>query len=120
MSDLHGIAEPGGSSDGWLTPTAAAIAGFTIAVLSLLTNGAWVLALQTFIARNGSSAFEDVVMATGVTQGLLAIAALVLATRSLASSAVTARNLGGATVVLGVLGLVVAFLTVVAGLIAAT
>lgn len=119
MSELHGASEPGGFADDWLTPTAAAIAGFTIAVLSLLTNGAWVLALQSFIARNGSSAFEDVVMATGVAQGLLATAALVLARRSLASSAVTARNLGGATVVLGVLGLVVAFLTVVAGLITA-
>ena len=120
MSELHGPSESGGSADSWFTPTAAAIAGFTIAVLSLLTNGAWVVALQTFIARNGPSAFEDVVMAAGVVQGLLAIAALGLARRGLASSAGTARNLGGATVVLGVLGLVVAFVTVVAGLIAAT
>jgi hypothetical protein len=120
MSELPGASEPGGSADGWLTPTAAAIAGFTIAVLSLLTNGAWMMALQTFIARNGSSAFEDVVMATGVAQGLLATAALVLARRGLASSAVTARNLGGVTVVVGVLGVAVAFLTIVAGLIAAT
>src|SRR3954447_9676766 len=107
MSQLQGPHEPGGPADGWLTPTAAAISGFTIAVLTLLTNGAWVLTLQTFIARNGSSAFEDVVMATGFVQGLLAIAALALARRGLASSALTARNLGGATVVLGVLALVV-------------
>ena len=91
MTELRG--SPGdGVSDGWLTPTAAAIAGFTLAVLSLLTIGAWALALQTFINRNGAGAFSDVA---------------------------TARNLGGATVVLGVLGLVVAFLTVVAGLVAA-
>ncbi|GAA2151124.1 hypothetical protein GCM10009844_32900 [Nocardioides koreensis] len=120
MSELHGPSGGGASADAWLTPTVAAIAGFTIAVLSLLTNGAWVLALQSFIARDGSNAFEDVVMATGVTQGLLAVTALVLGRRGLASTAVTARNLGGATAVLGVLGLVVAFLTVVAGLIAAT
>jgi hypothetical protein len=120
MSELHGTPEPGGSADGWLTPTAAAIAAFAIAVMSLLTTGAWAMALQTFIARNGSSAFEDAVMATGVAQGLLAITALLLARRGLASSAITARNLGGAAVILGVLGLVVAFLTVVAGLIAAT
>ena len=119
MPELDGTSEPGESADGWLTPTAAAIAGMTIAVLSLLTNGAWTMALQAFIARNGSSSFDDIVMATGVTQGLLAIAALVLAKRGLVSTAATARNLGGATVVLGVLGLVVAFLTVVAGLIAA-
>jgi hypothetical protein len=119
MSEVHGTSEPGGPADGWLTPTAAAIAGFTIAVLSLLTNSAWVMAVQAFINRNGSSAFADLVMATGVAQGLLAIAALVLARRGLESSAVTARNLGGAAAVLGVLGLVVAFLTVVVGLIAA-
>jgi hypothetical protein len=96
-----------------------AIAGFTIAVLSLLTNGAWALALQTFIARNGSSSFEDVVMATGVAQGVLAIAAVILARRGLQAPAVTARNIGGAAVILGLLGLAVAFLTVVAALIAA-
>ena len=120
MSEPHGTPEPGGSAYGSLTPTATAISAFTLAVMSLLTNGAWALALQTVIARNGASAFEDVVMATGVAQGLLAIAALVLARRSLAASAITARNLGGAAVILGVLGLVVACLTVVAGLIAAT
>ena len=119
MSEQHATSEPGGSADGWLTPTAAAIAGSTMSVLSLLTIGAWVVPLQTYIARNGSSAFEDVVMATGVAQGLLAVAALVLARHGLASSAVTARNLGGDAVVLGALGLAVAFLTVVAGLIAA-
>ena len=118
MTELRG--SPGyGGSDGWLTPTAAAIAGFTLAVLSLLTIGAWALALQTFINRNGAGAFTDVVVSTGVTQGLLAIGALVLAGRGLASDVATARNLGGATVVLGVLGLVVAFLTVVAGQVAA-
>jgi hypothetical protein len=120
MSGLHGGSESGGAAEHWLTPTAMAIAGFTIAVLSLLTNGAWALALQTFIARNGSSSFEDVVIATGIAQGVLAIAALVLARRGLQSPAVTARNLGGAAVVIGLLGLAVAILTVVAGLIAAT
>lgn len=118
MSELQGASEHGGA-DGWLTPTAAAIAGFTIAVLSLLTVGAWLVAVQTFITRNGSSDFNDVVVTTGVVQVLLASAALVLARRGLASNDVTARNLGGAAVVLGVLGLAVAFLTVVAGLIAA-
>ena len=120
MSGQHAASGSDGPADSWLTPTAATIAGFTIAVLSLLTNGAWVLAVQTFMSRNGSSAFQDVVMATGFIQGLLAIGAISLARRGLASSAPTARNLGGATVVLGVLGVVVALLTVAAGLIAAT
>jgi hypothetical protein len=89
-------------------------------VLSLLTNGTWVMALQMLIAGNGTGSFENVVMATGVAQGLLAVAALVLARRGLESDAVTARNLGGATVVLGVLGIGFAVVTVVASLIAAT
>lgn len=59
-------------------------------------------------------------MATGVGQGLLAAAALVLARRGLVSTEITARNLGGATVVLGVLGLGLAVVTVVACLVAAT
>lgn len=119
MSDAHGGSEPGESALDWLTPTAAAIAGFTVAVLSLLSNGAWLLALQAFIQRNGSAAFEDVVMATGVVQGVLAIVALVLAKRGLDSSVDTARNLGGAGTVLGLLALLVAVLTFVAGLVAA-
>src|SRR3954447_9030074 len=101
MPEVNGTSATGGSAGRWLTPTAAAIAGFTIAVLSLLTNGAWVMALQTYMLRNGSGALEDVVMAIGVAQGALAILALVLARSGLASSAVTARNLGGAGVVVG-------------------
>lgn len=120
MSEPNEASELGGSLDGWLTPTAATIAGFTIAVLSLLTNGTWVLALQMLISSNGAGSFENVVMATGVVQGLLAAAALLLARRGLASTAVTARNLGGATMVLGVLGLGFAVVTVAASLIAAT
>lgn len=118
LTELDGTSGHSGS-DGWLSPTGAAIAGSTIAVLSLLTIGAWALALQTFMDRNGTGAFTDVVMSNGVAQGLLAIGALVLAGRGLASNEITAHNLAGATVVLGVLGLVVASLTVVAGFVAA-
>jgi hypothetical protein len=117
MSDLNGTSGARWSDGEWLTPTGAAIAGFTIAVLSLLTNGAWVLMIQTFVSRNGSSALADIVIATGVVQGLVALGALVLARRGLAAREGAARNLGGATVVLGGLGLVVAFLTVVAGVV---
>ena len=116
MTDVHGSSESGRA---WLTPTGAAIAGFTIAVLSLITNGAWLLAVQAFMQRDGSASYGDVVVATGVAQGVLAIVALVLARRGLNSSDTAARNLGGAANVLAVLGLIVAVLTVVAGLIAA-
>jgi hypothetical protein len=119
MSEVHDPREPEGPQR-WLTDTAAAIAGFSIAILSLLVNGAWTLAIQTYVDRNGPGAFEDVVMVSGVAQGLLAIAALVLGRRGVASSAVTARNLGGAAVVLGALGLAVAVLIVASGLVSAT
>ncbi|MEP9362286.1 hypothetical protein ABLE68_04910 [Nocardioides sp. CN2-186] len=116
MSELHGSSETGPE---WLTPTGAAIAGFTLAVLSLITNGAWLLAVQAFMQRNGSASYGDVVIATGVAQGVFAIAALVMAKRGLDSTETTARNLGSAGTILALLGMVVAVLTVVAGLIAA-
>ena len=81
-------------------PTGSAIAGFTVAVLSLITNGAWLLTVQAFIQRNGSASYGDVVIATGVAQGVLAVVALVLAKRGLDSSEITARNLGSAANVL--------------------
>ena len=119
MSDPYAQSAADDSGGTWLTPTAAAIAGFTLAVLTLLTNGAWVLTVQTLISRNGPSAFEDGVMATGVAQGILAVAALVFARRGLASSAPVARHLGGAGVLLAALAILVAVLTVFAGMVAA-
>ena len=119
MSELDGSAQRGGP-DGWLTDVAAAIAGFTTAVLSLLANGAWAVAIQAFLTRNGTSSLQDVVIATGVAQGLLAIVALVLARRAVDSSVVTARNLGGAAVIVGVLGLAAAVVTVVVGFVGVT
>ncbi|WP_121253752.1 hypothetical protein [Nocardioides ferulae] len=119
MSDPHDYPARDDSADGWLTPTAAAIAGFTLAVLTLFTNGAWVLAVQTLISRNGPSAYEDGVMATGAIQGVLAVGALVFARRGLASSAPAARHLGGAGVLLAALAILVAVLTVLAGMVAA-
>src|SRR4051812_35401226 len=118
MSVVQGTSEPGGS-DGWLTPTAAAIAGFTLSVISLITIGTWVLAVQSFIARNGPSSFEDVLMVTGVAQSVVAVVAIVLARRGLGSAAPAARNFGGAGVLLGALGLVGAVLTFAAGIVAA-
>lgn len=109
---------PGGSSRStdWLTPTAAGIAGLTIATLSLLANGSWTYVVQGWLNRNGSSSFSDTVALTGVAQALLAVGALVLATRALRGSEPAARHLGGAAAVVGVLGVVVATLTVLAGL----
>ena len=119
MSAQHGTPSTDAAADNWLTPVAASIAGFTLAVLSLLNDGAWLLALDVFISRNGGAAFHDTVIAAGVVQGLLAIGALVLAKRALASPEATARNLGGATAVLGVLAVGFALLSIASGLLSA-
>lgn len=112
----HGSFGYDDGSTGWLTPTGAGIAGFTIATLSLLSNGAWLLVVQAWLTRNGSGSFSDTVTLGGVAQAALAVGALVLASRALAAPAGPARHLGGATVIVGILGLVVAVLTILAGL----
>ena len=103
-------------SESWLTPTGAGIAGLTVAVLSLLSNGAWLVTIQAWLNRNGSGSFSDTVTLSGVVQALLSVGALLLASRALLAPAGVARHLGGATVVVGLLGLVIAVLTILAGL----
>ena len=115
MFDLDDAAERTDRSPGWLTPTAAAIAGFTIAVLSLLSNGAWLVAIQAFVTRDGTSGFSTVVIASGTAQAVLALIALALASRAVGSPGPAARHLGGAALIVGGLGLVVAALTILAG-----
>ncbi len=105
-----------GRSADWLTPTAAGIAGLTFATLSLLANGSWSYVVQGWLNRNGSGAFSDTVALTGVAQVLLAGGALLLAARALRGSEPTARHLGGAAVVVGGVGMLVAVLTVLAGI----
>jgi hypothetical protein len=104
------------SQTDWLTPTAAGIAGLVIAGLSLLSNGTWLLAVQAWLNRNGSSALSDTVILSGIAQAVLAAGALLLARRALAAPLGTARHLGGATIVVGLLGLGVAGLTILAGI----
>ncbi len=55
-------------------------------------------------------------MLTGVAQGIAAAGALFLARRALAGRVPVARDLGGAAVVVGGLGLVVAVLTLLVGI----
>ena len=113
MSEPHEMSE---GSTSWLTPTAAGIAGLTLATLSLLSNGAWLLAVQAWLNRNGSSSFSDGVTLSGVAQAVIAAGALVLARRALDSAVPAARNLGGAAAIVGGLGLVIAILTILAGI----
>jgi hypothetical protein len=103
----------------WLTATAASIAGFTIAVLSLFGNGAWLFPVQVFVVSEYNSGnLGDTATWLGIIQTLLAVLALGLAWRALHASAAsqTARHLAGATYVVGGLGLLVGVLTLVAGL----
>ena len=92
MSAQHGTSSTDAAADSWLTPTGASLAGFALAVLSMLNDGSWLLALDTFITGDGDADFHDTVVAAGVVQGLLAIGALVLAKRALASPEATAAT----------------------------
>lgn len=115
MAEHHTPGGSGSSTD-WLTPTAAGIAGLTIATLSLLANGSWTYVVQGWLNRNGSGNFSDTVALTGVAQGLIALVALLLGARALRGSEPAARHLGGAAVTVGGLAMIVAVLTVLAGL----
>ncbi|HEY1118279.1 MAG TPA: hypothetical protein VGE43_11285 [Acidimicrobiales bacterium] len=112
----HGSPGADGHSTGLLTPTAAGIAGIIIATLSLVADGSWTYVVQGWINRNGPGNFSDTVALTGVAQGLLAVGALFLAGRARLGEEPIARHLGGATVVVGGVGVLVAALTVLAGI----
>ncbi|WP_395659999.1 hypothetical protein [Nocardioides sp.] len=116
------MAEPHQTSDGaagWLTPTAAGIAGLTIGALGLLGNGTWLLVVQGWLNRNGSSALSDTVMLSALATGAVAAVALVLGTRALGSSVPVARDLGGAAVVVSGLALLLAALAFLVGIVTA-
>ena len=80
MSDLP-PARDHDASGGWLTPTAAAIAGLALAVLALSGRGAWMLTVEAFLTRNGSASFADTVMLNAFVQALVAAGALLLSAR---------------------------------------
>jgi hypothetical protein len=102
-----------------LTPMAAAISGFTVSAFSLVSNGAWALAIQTMLTSdNGLDAsYHTVVVWIGGAQVLLAFLGLALAQRVLATTlpADAARHLAGAAVVVGGIGLLVGLLTMLSG-----
>ena len=114
MSEHETFGDSG--STGWLTPTAAGIGGLTIAAATLLSNGAWLLVVQGWLNRNGSSSFSDGITLSGIAQAAVAVAALVLARRAHGSRVPLARDLGGAAAVVAGLGLLLAVLTILVGL----
>jgi hypothetical protein len=100
-----------------LTPTAFAIAGFTIAVLSLFGDGAWNYPVQVMVNTSDflDRDLDTSAISLGVVQAVLAALGMLLGQRALATAgeSATARHLGGAALVVGGLGLIVAALGIV-------
>ncbi|MGZ4427993.1 MAG: hypothetical protein ACXVXC_05280 [Nocardioidaceae bacterium] len=104
-----------------LTPKASAITAFTLAVMSLLGQGSWTMAVQSFYGTSfAPRSYGSIVVAIALVQLAVALGALWLA------RSVTLRanrdtswedHLARAAVVVGGLGAVLALVTVVGRLI---
>jgi hypothetical protein len=120
MTEHQSGGAAGSAVGAYLTPMAAAIAGFTLAVLSLFGDGAWVFPVQVFGTSDSFPGdFDNVVIACGVIQALLAAGGLALSRRVLTTTedGDSARHLAGAAGLVAAIGLVVAVATVVSGLV---
>ena len=98
-----------------LTPQGAAIAGFTLAVLSITSASSWVFPVDARVgmtAANGST--QKTIVWLALVNTLVAVLALGLARIGLRSDEGTARHLAGATVVVGGLSVLVAVASLVA------
>lgn len=105
-----------------LTPKASAITGFTLAVFSMMGQGSWTIAVQSFFGTNfGPQDYATTVLVVGVVSLALATGALLLARQ------VLLQHLGGppwedhlarAAVVIAGLGAVFAVVTIVGGIVA--
>ncbi len=99
-----------------------AVVGLVLAVLSLQGQGSWTLAIQSiFGLRFGPDQFGVVMALTGLAALALSVAGVVLGRRATSSPAGAAsweQYVGRAAVVLGVLGAVIAVVTVVGSLLA--
>ena len=120
MSEHQSGAPTRGAISAYLTPMAAAIAAFTLAVLSLSGDGAWVFPTQALATADSFSGdFDTIVIALGVVQAALAGGGLWLARRVLTTpdAGDGARHLAGAAGLVGLIGMVVAVATVISGVV---
>jgi hypothetical protein len=104
----------------FLSPEAASICGFSLAVLSLQGQGSWMTAVGSFFGtRVGLGAYGHVLTVAGLVALALAVAAVLLAGRVVRDGAVVGwpDHLARAAVVLGLLGGVFAVVTVAGGLV---
>ncbi len=105
-----------------LTPPAAAIAGFTFAVFSVLGQGAWGTALSTLVWNNSYAMGSGVHVLASWGFGNLVMAgiAVALGRRSIAAEPEGwASHLARAAVIVAGLGAVLAVITIIGGLIQA-
>lgn len=104
---------------GLLTGKAAALTGFTLALLSMQGQGSWTTAIQSFFGTTfGPAEYVNVLTIAGVAALAMAVASLLLARRALAdddNEATWADHLGRATMVIGGLGAALALLTIIGG-----
>jgi hypothetical protein len=120
MTEHQSGAAASSAVSAYLTPMAAAIAGFTLAVFSLFGDGAWVFPVQVFATSDSFPGnFDNVVIVCGVVQALLAAGGLALARRVLTTTGAgdSARHLAGAAGLVAAIGMVVAVATVVSGIV---
>jgi hypothetical protein len=120
MTEHQTGAPASSAASAYLTPMAAAISGFTLAVFSLFGNGAWVFPVQVFATSDSFPGdFDNVVIVCGVVQALLAAGGLALSRRVLATAEAGdgARHLAGAAGLVGAVGMLVAVATVVSGIV---
>ncbi|HEY6933264.1 MAG TPA: hypothetical protein VI452_07685 [Marmoricola sp.] len=111
--DDHGV------SGGIVTAGSAAIAGFTFAVLSMMGQGTWSLALQSlfFGSSYPQSQFDHVMLAWGCGCLLVAAAGFALARRALHLGPTEGQaNLARAAVVVSAAGALLGVLTVIGSL----
>jgi hypothetical protein len=119
MSGTDDAAGPG-RDDWWrpaqlLTAHTSATVAFTFAVLSMLGQGAWTMAAQSFTGT--TFAPSEFLVTGGVASLALAVGALWLGRRVLVARATApspwAAHLAGAAVVVGALGALLAILTII-------
>lgn len=126
MTDHDGFAEhtdeqatgPGPMAQ-LLTPKTSAIAGFALAVFSMLGQGSWTIAVQSFFGTNfGPGDYGSVLITGGIASLALAAGGLLLARRVLLephAGSPWEHHLAGAAVIIAGLGAVFGVLTIIGG-----
>jgi hypothetical protein len=131
MSDMNDFIDQGDSREttperwwgpaGLLTPPAAATTAFALAVFSMLGQGTWTTAVQSFFGTSfGPNDYSIILAATGVATGALALGALWLGRRVVTDGRAVASwegHLARAAILVAALGAVLSILTIIGGVV---